>query len=112
MKRVTIAAAALAVAAFVAAVSVAQADDWPTPAPTVTVTVTAPVTPSTPPAPVAEDDPAWNCLTMGNHRCGPEWEPFPSPAVEGPDGTQHTGCLIRFGDTSFIVCPDGYTDES
>lgn len=56
---------------------------------------------------LAEDDPGWNCLTMGNHRCGPAWKPAPPRLVPG-----HTDCLWRVGPTSYFVCPDGYVTTS
>lgn len=88
----------------------------PEPTPTPTVTVTAP-------AQVAEDDPDWNCLTMGNHSCSPEdWKPVEESVLsdgsalldvltEG-DRQDWTGCLVRWGDTTKIVCPDGYVETS
>lgn len=56
--------------------------------------------------PVAEDEPGWNCLTMGNRRCGPDWK----PAHRVIDG--HRDCLWLIGDTTLVACPDGYVTTS
>lgn len=63
-------------------------------------------------ATVTEDDPAWNCLTMGNLRCGPDWVPLPQVIAHqiglDVDGDQ-AGCLWLAGaTTSYVVCPDGF----
>ena len=60
----------------------------------------------------AEDEPGWNCLTMGNRSCGEGWEPADPEWTTEPDGTTHEGCLVLIGDTSYIACPDGYTTTS
>lgn len=68
----------------------------------------------------AEDQPGWNCLTMGNLECGPDWVPVTAELgdalAEGedfdtgyPDSTWD-GCLVNGtpGDAITVVCPDGY----
>lgn len=71
---------------------------------------------------IDETSPQWNCLTMGNKVCGGEWEPVETATVA--DGSplldvitegerqEWDGCMVRFGDTTTIVCPDGYTEVS
>lgn len=61
---------------------------------------------------VNEDDPEWNCLTMGNRECGPDFIPAPTDWTTEPDGTTHQDCLALIGDTTYVVCPDGYTTTS
>lgn len=70
--------------------------------------------PWAPPQPsdtISEDDPRWNCLTMGNGVCGPDYRPVDaelSDALsEGEVAKDYTSCLVREGDTTYIVCPDG-----
>lgn len=74
-------------------------------------------------AAVQEDDPRWNCMTMGNRICGPNWKPVPqelgdalaegvSEAPENADTRDWEACLVDEGDTTYIVCPDGYTMTS
>lgn len=69
-----------------------------------------------------EDEPGWNCLTMGNLTCGPTYVPVVTAVlgdgslltdalVEG-ERQDWSGCLIEFGDTSTIVCPDGYVEAT
>lgn len=57
-------AAAIAASALVLVVDHLAVPDQPAPAPPA---VTAP-------APCQEDDPCWDCSTMGNHLCGPAVE--------------------------------------
>ena len=59
-----------------------------------------------------EDEPGFNCLTMGNHSCGPEWTPFWGDIYDLDPNAPHENCLVRIGDTSTVVCPDGYTTSS
>ena len=61
---------------------------------------------------IQEDEPGWNCLTMGNHSCGPEWTPFWGDIYDLDPNAPHENCLVRIGDTSTVVCPDGYTTSS
>lgn len=61
---------------------------------------------------VSEDSPEWNCLTMGNRECGPDWTPADPEWSAEPDGTRHDGCLVSIGETTYLVCPDGYTAVS
>lgn len=82
---------------------------------------------STDPAPVApaavhveEDSPGWNCLTMGNRVCGPAFVPVSQDLgdalAEGDDPAATTrdweSCMVNEGDTTFIVCPDGFVETS
>ena len=71
---------------------------------------------------IHEDEPGWNCLTMGNKVCGPSFVPVETATLgdgsplldvltEG-ERQDWTGCLIQFGDTTYIVCPDGYVESS
>lgn len=60
----------------------------------------------------AEDEPGFNCLTMGNRICGPDWQPADPEWSAEPDGTTHEDCLVLIGETTYLVCPDGYTTES
>lgn len=106
------------------------------------VNATPTAQPVTLPAPVLqEDDPGWNCRTMGNRTCSapdpttgvrylirftddgntvvsvtpapPAAQPGrPFEDVTGPDGTVHTDCRLFVGDTSTVACADGYTEES
>jgi len=69
----------------------------------------APVTSS--PVQIFDDEPGWNCLTMGNRVCGPDYIPFVEPVTDEA-GIVHTGCLIMVGETSTLVCPDGYVSQS
>jgi hypothetical protein len=59
----------------------------------------------------AEDDPQWNCLTMGNLTCGEAYTPYPSGVYEtvGEDVVEHFDCLI--GPDGRIVCPDGFVGQ-
>ena len=77
-----------------------------TPSPVVSHTVS--------PSTISEDDPNWNCLTMGNKICGPTWETIKLHSTtelalkNSEDATQDwSKCLIHFDDTTTIVCPDG-----
>ena len=38
--------------------------------------------------------------------------PVPDGTIVAPDGTPHPGCWILVGDTSHVVCADGWEDES
>lgn len=57
---------------------------------------------------ITEDSPLWNCLTTGDHSCDEGWQPIDNADATGG----RKGCLVRYGDTSFVVCPDGYVSES
>jgi len=57
-----------------------------------------------------EDEPGWNCLTMGNQTCGPDWAPLTAEQLRGitwsHDGYDDwQGCLT---DGVTVVCDDGY----
>lgn len=82
-------------------------DSGPVSAPAVSVTapVTAPVT-------VEEDSPEFNCLTMGNRVCGQPFVPFWGDVVDASGVNHSPGCLVSYGDTSTMVCPDGFVDQS
>lgn len=77
---------------------------------------TLPDTSTIPEGDVQEDMPGFNCLTMGNHRCGPDWEPLPDDVfAEIMDGETQTAtdyCLWLTGETTLIVCSDGFTTTS
>jgi len=76
------------------------ADKPATPTPTITPTQVREF--------IAEDDPRWNCMTMGNKDCGPEWDLITDQGVvEDITPTEGARCLIRVADTSLIVCDDG-----
>jgi hypothetical protein len=70
--------------------------------------------------PIFEDDPRWNCLTMGNRTCGPNYQPVDQPLADAlaegakDDATTYDweSCLVAYGDTTIIVCPDGYVETS
>lgn len=66
---------------------------------------------------ISDDDPTFNCLTMGNLICGPTYQPvddeFADTLNEGrPEFRDWTGCLYQVGPTTDIVCPDGYKETS
>lgn len=63
-------------------------------------------------ATVNEDEPGWNCLTMGNRICGASYVPADPEWSAEPDGTTHEDCLVEIADTSTVVCPDGYVAVS
>lgn len=67
-----------------------------------------PATPTPIPS-ISEDDPNWNCLTMGNRQCGPDWVPV--PAANATD-IGHAGCYWSIGPTTWVACPDGYVTNS
>lgn len=69
-----------------------------------------------------EDEPDWDCTSMGNRVCGPSmsldpraWHPVTrelgDALAEGdtPDAVERdwTLCWEVIGDTSYVVCPDG-----
>jgi len=65
---------------------------------------------------ITEDDPRWNCLTMGNRTCGPRYhmvDDVPNPvgwrqAIVGDmREADPYRCLIDISDTTTIVCQDG-----
>lgn len=60
---------------------------------------------------VSEDDWRWNCLTMGNHLCGPDWVPvdkeFDDLLDEVEQPSRWTDCLtFNDGEADLVVCPD------
>lgn len=66
-----------------------------------------------------EDDPTWNCWTDGNRSCGtlPQVTQELSDALaegEDADATSRNWelCVYAEGDTTYIYCPDGYTQSS
>jgi hypothetical protein len=84
-------------------------------------------------AKVTEDDSRFNCLTMGNHRCGPIWAQGAGnhidctaleaiclanleagatwTSISGPiDG--HAPCAQLLGGTTLYACADGYLVSS
>lgn len=77
---------------------------------------TLPDTSTIPEGDVDEDMPGFNCLTMGNRKCGPDWKPLPDDVfAEIMDGETQTAtdyCLWLTGETTLIVCSDGFTTTS
>jgi hypothetical protein len=70
---------------------------------------------------ITEGDPHWNCLTMGNHRCGPNYKMVDDlPNTSNWIATirdEHHGydpyrCLVDIADTTTIVCQDGWVWQS
>lgn len=53
----------------------------------------------------------FNCLTMGNHKCGPTWLPIDvgwrEQVVLDNPSQDPKGCLVLVGDTTYIDCPNG-----
>lgn len=53
---------------------------------------------------IHEDDPRWDCLTMGNRVCGPNWQPIDAvPYVHDRSVT----CLWDSVYTGSVACDDG-----
>lgn len=83
-----------------------HAQDLADPVTPVTPDATPDVTPEPEPAPaltpepIHEDDPGWDCHTMGNKVCGPDAAAIPAPAP----GEQWQGFLVG----EVIVCPPGW----
>lgn len=62
---------------------------------------------------ITEDDPQWNCLTMGNRECGPDWTAFPQPIADRHD-VFHPKCMLNMRDPVGQVrvnCVDGYVSS-
>lgn len=64
-------------------------------------------------SPPAEDEPGWNCLTMGNLECGPDWVPLTAEQIQGITRSHAgyddwQGCLT---DQVTVVCDDDYVWE-
>jgi hypothetical protein len=66
---------------------------------------------------ITEDDVRWNCLTMGNRVCGPDYVPVTTEQADNlAEGDNPPGwlasdypwesCLNDTG-TGLVVCPDG-----
>ena len=53
---------------------------------------------------VTEDSPGFNCLTMGDHRCGSVYHRYPVRELAALDG-----CLMDYRDGTPVVCDDGRT---
>lgn len=103
---------ALIVASSVAALGLAygidhQASLDPTPATVVSQVGTPNYPPPAESYTITEDDPEWNCLTMGNHQCGPEWDPLPEDLYSHIGVSDDEQCVWRLADTTVIVCSDG-----
>ena len=62
----------------------------------------------------AEDEPGWNCLTMGNYECGPDYIPVSTSLAEiltksyGPYNWESCVFQAAEDDTFTVACPDGY----
>ncbi|MGV0949408.1 MAG: hypothetical protein ACOYB3_01960 [Azonexus sp.] len=59
---------------------------------------------------LTEEDAGWNCLTMGNHLCGPDYLPMSSAMADALAEGEHPevdwmSCLTD--KISVVVCPDG-----
>jgi hypothetical protein len=77
------------------------------PSDTVSATVIAPPVAETPETEtITEDDPRWNCITMGNHICGPDWEPIPESLYAGLGVSDDEQCAWHVADTTTVVCSD------
>lgn len=75
---------------------------------------------------IEEDDPRWDCATMGNKVCGWKdpllkqgWEPVSQELADALAEGEEAGstrdwedCLVRYGDTTWIRCEDGLTFSS
>jgi hypothetical protein len=67
------------------------------------------------PAVIDEDDPRFNCLTMGNHICGPGYVPVTAEQADalaegdeaGAAPVDWRSCLIWPKGQTLVVCPDG-----
>ena len=58
-------------------------------------------------------DPTATCYYEPDDDAGSgEWVPADTGWSTEPDGTTHEGCLLHLGDTSTVVCEDGYTASS
>lgn len=100
--------------------------------PTIAPTPTHSATLAPPRKTITEDDPNWDCLHQGNHRCGPVWArghghhincmKFNSICLHnlqaGATWTEfgsydgHKDCAILVGPTSLFACSDGYLTTS
>lgn len=71
---------------------------------------------NTPGPVIQEDDPRWNCLTMGNRTCGPAYVAL-SPVWVRALAQEHPGydpalCLVNVDDTTTLACQDGWVEQS
>ena len=77
---------------------------------------TLPDTSTIPEGAMDEDMPGFNCLTMGNRKCGPDWKRLPDDVfAEIMDGEQQTAtdyCVWLTDETTLIACSDGFTTTS
>jgi len=53
----------------------------------------------------------FDCLTMGNRKCGPAWHRLSSAWIDAMTETANGNhpwerCRIKIGDTTFVDCPD------
>lgn len=55
---------------------------------------------------LSEDDPGWNCATMGDRDCGPRWELWKDYDL-GPLDGGITDCYALVGDTTILHCLNG-----
>lgn len=64
---------------------------------------------------VTEDDPRWNCRTMGNRACGrtlPRWAHWKT-APRGACGQGSPGIVVWAGHgDGVLICPDGDVETS
>ena len=64
---------------------------------------------------ISDDTPGFNCLTMGDLTCGPEWDAMPDDTFEHIQGRPQTAtdyCLWLIADTTLIACTDGLVATS
>jgi hypothetical protein len=77
---------------------------------------TLPDTSTIPEGDMDEDMPGFNCLTMGNRKCGPDWKRLPDDVfAEIMDGEKQTAtdyCVWLTDETTLIACSDGFTTTS
>lgn len=70
---------------------------------------------------IEEDDPGWDCNTMGNRLCGPQDEmnqdlptqPIDQPLIDPVSGALHSPCWIVVPPTGdgWAQCEDGYIER-
>lgn len=99
--------AAACMAAALTACSSAATADLGTPPPSPTTSASTTTAPAIPPS-----SPDYNCMTMGTHRCGKAWIAMTPAQSKAWGMTSHLPCMIKFGDTTWIACQDGFITSS
>lgn len=56
---------------------------------------------------ITEDDARWNCLTMGNRVCGPQWQPLPEAMYSRIGISDDETCVWLVDETTLVACTDG-----